>query len=53
LNGKANKGKLTLASPGTGSSPHLCGELFKHMAGLDMIHVPYRPHAVAVTPLAR
>jgi tripartite-type tricarboxylate transporter receptor subunit TctC len=31
---KANPGKLTLASPGTGSSPHLCGELFKHMAGI-------------------
>ena len=30
---RANKDKLTLASPGTGSSPHLCGELFKHMAG--------------------
>ena len=36
---KANPGKLTLASPGTGSSPHLCGELFKHMAGIEMVHV--------------
>ena len=44
--GKANKGKLTLASPGTGSSPHLCGELFKHKAGLDMIHVHYHVQAV-------
>ncbi|MFL6796786.1 MAG: Bug family tripartite tricarboxylate transporter substrate binding protein [Xanthobacteraceae bacterium] len=48
---KANKGKLTLASPGTGSSPHLCGELFKHMAGLDMIHVPYRGAAPAMNDL--
>ena len=31
-----------MASPGTGSSPHLTAELFKKMAGLDMIHVPYR-----------
>ena len=49
--GKANKGKLTLASPGTGSSPHLCGELFKHKAGLDMIHVPYREAAPAMNDL--
>ena len=48
---KANKGKLTLASPGTGSSPHLCGELFKHMAGLDMVHVPYRGAAPAMNDL--
>jgi tripartite-type tricarboxylate transporter receptor subunit TctC len=39
---KANPGKLTLASPGTGSTPHLAGELFKRMAGLEMTHVPYR-----------
>ena len=37
---KANPGKLTLASPGTGSAPHLTGELFKRMAGLEMTHVP-------------
>ena len=48
---KANKGRLTLASPGTGSSPHLCGELFKHMAGLDMVHVPYRGAAPAMNDL--
>jgi tripartite-type tricarboxylate transporter receptor subunit TctC len=48
---KANKGKLTLASPGTGSSPHLCGELFKHMAGLDMVHAPYRGAAPALNDL--
>jgi tripartite-type tricarboxylate transporter receptor subunit TctC len=34
--------KLTMASPGTGSAPHLTAELFKRMAGLDMTHVPYR-----------
>jgi tripartite-type tricarboxylate transporter receptor subunit TctC len=49
--GKANKGKLILASPGTGSSPHLCGELFKHMAGLDMVHAPYRGAAPAMNDL--
>ena len=48
---KANKGKLTLASPGTGSSPHLCGELFKRMGGLDMIHVPYRGATQAMNDL--
>jgi tripartite-type tricarboxylate transporter receptor subunit TctC len=48
---KANKGKLALASPGTGSSPHLCGELFKHMAGLEMVHVPYRGAAPAMNDL--
>src|SRR6516162_2158860 len=49
--GKANPGTLTLASPGTGSSPHLCGELFKHMAGLEMVHVPYRGAAPAMSDL--
>jgi len=49
--GKANPGKLTLASPGTGSSPHLCAELFKHMASLEMIHVPYRGAAPAMNDL--
>ena len=39
---KANPGKLTMASPGTGSSPHLAIELFKTMAGINMTHVPYR-----------
>jgi tripartite-type tricarboxylate transporter receptor subunit TctC len=48
---KANKGKLSLASPGTGSSPHLCGELFKRMGGLDMIHVPYRGATQAMNDL--
>jgi tripartite-type tricarboxylate transporter receptor subunit TctC len=38
---KAHPGKLTLASPGTGSTPHLAGELLKQMAGIEMTHVPY------------
>jgi len=49
--GKANPGKLALASPGTGSSPHLSGELFKHMAGIEMLHVPYRGAAPAMNDL--
>ena len=39
---RANPGKLTLASPGTGSAPHLSAELFRRMAGIEMTHVPYR-----------
>jgi tripartite-type tricarboxylate transporter receptor subunit TctC len=39
---KANPGKVTWASPGIGTVPHLSGELFKHMAGIEMTHVPYR-----------
>jgi tripartite-type tricarboxylate transporter receptor subunit TctC len=39
---KAHPGKLTLGSPGTGSAPHLAGELFRQMAKIDMAHVPYR-----------
>jgi tripartite-type tricarboxylate transporter receptor subunit TctC len=39
---KANPGKINLASSGTGSLPHLAGEMFKMMAGLDLLHVPYR-----------
>jgi tripartite-type tricarboxylate transporter receptor subunit TctC len=39
---KANPGKINMASAGNGSLSHLCGELFKIMAGIDMVHVPYR-----------
>jgi tripartite-type tricarboxylate transporter receptor subunit TctC len=39
---KANPGKINMASAGNGSLSHLCGELFKSMAGIDMVHVPYR-----------
>jgi tripartite-type tricarboxylate transporter receptor subunit TctC len=39
---KANPSKINMASAGNGSLSHLCGELFKTMAGIDMVHVPYR-----------
>jgi tripartite-type tricarboxylate transporter receptor subunit TctC len=39
---KANPGKVSWASPGVGTVPHLAGELFKHMAHIEMTHVPYR-----------
>lgn len=39
---KARPGKLSYASPGIGSTPHLAGELFKSMAGVDMVHVAYK-----------
>jgi tripartite-type tricarboxylate transporter receptor subunit TctC len=38
---KANPGKMTMASAGNGSPPHVAGELFKMMTGVDMLHVPY------------
>jgi tripartite-type tricarboxylate transporter receptor subunit TctC len=40
-----------MATPGNGSTPHVAGELFKIMAGVDMIHVPYRGGAPALTDL--
>jgi tripartite-type tricarboxylate transporter receptor subunit TctC len=39
---KANPGKVTFASPGVGTSPHLAGELLKYKARIDITHVPYR-----------
>jgi tripartite-type tricarboxylate transporter receptor subunit TctC len=48
---KANPGKVTMASFGTGSASHLAGELFKMMAGINMVHVPYRGGAAMVTDL--
>ena len=39
---KANPGKISMASAGIGSGPHVAGELFKMMTGVDMVHVPYR-----------
>ena len=39
---KANPGKITMASFGVGSTSHVAGELFKMMAGIDLLHVPYR-----------
>jgi tripartite-type tricarboxylate transporter receptor subunit TctC len=48
---KANPGKLNMASPGNGTGPHMAGELFKIMAGVDMVHVPYRGSPPALTDL--
>lgn len=48
---KAAPGKFTYASGGTGSSQHLAGELFKALAGVDLLHVPYRGGAQAVIDL--
>jgi tripartite-type tricarboxylate transporter receptor subunit TctC len=48
---KANPGKLNMASPGNGTGPHMAGELFKIMAGIDMVHVPYRGSPPALTDL--
>ena len=48
---KANPGKLNMASAGKGTPPHVAGELFKMMAGIDMVHVPYRGVAPAMTDL--
>jgi tripartite-type tricarboxylate transporter receptor subunit TctC len=48
---KANPGKLTYASPGHGSSPHMSAELFKHMAKVNITHVPYRGAAPGYTDL--
>jgi tripartite-type tricarboxylate transporter receptor subunit TctC len=48
---KSNPGKINMASSGNGSASHLAGELFKAMAGIDMLHVPYRGAAPALTDL--
>jgi tripartite-type tricarboxylate transporter receptor subunit TctC len=48
---KANPGKLNMASPGNGTGPHMAGELFKIMAGVDMVHIPYRGSPPALTDL--
>jgi tripartite-type tricarboxylate transporter receptor subunit TctC len=47
--GKANPGKLSYASGGMGTTSHLAGELFKSMAGIDMVHVPYKGNSPAIT----
>ena len=49
--GKANPGKLTIASAGNGSLPHLAAELLKRETGIDALHVPYRGAAPAVNYL--
>ena len=48
---KASPGKINFGSPGHGSSPHMSGELFKHMAKVDLTHVPYRGASPAYTDL--
>jgi tripartite-type tricarboxylate transporter receptor subunit TctC len=48
---KANPGKLTFASQGNGTSAHLAGELFKNLAKVDLIHVPYKGAGPALTDL--
>jgi tripartite-type tricarboxylate transporter receptor subunit TctC len=48
---KSNAGKVNMASSGKGTTTHLAGELFKVMTGVDLVHVPYRGSAPAVTDL--
>jgi tripartite-type tricarboxylate transporter receptor subunit TctC len=48
---KANPGKINMASGGTGTVTHVAGELFKAMAGVDMLHVPYRSDGAVITDL--
>ena len=48
---KAAPGKLTYGTPGIGTSPHLCMELFNSMAGVDLQHIPYKGTAAAVTDI--
>jgi tripartite-type tricarboxylate transporter receptor subunit TctC len=48
---KANPGKINMGSGGNGSSGHMAGELFKLMAGVDLIHVPYRGQGPAMNDL--
>jgi tripartite-type tricarboxylate transporter receptor subunit TctC len=48
---KTNPGKINMASSGSGNGSHLSGELFKMMTGVNMLHVPYRGAALALTDL--
>jgi tripartite-type tricarboxylate transporter receptor subunit TctC len=48
---KANPGKVNMASAGIGSAPHMAGELFNFMAGVKMVHVPYRGQGPALADL--
>ena len=48
-----NPGKISMASSGNGTVPHLAGELFKMMTGVDMVHVPYRGGTAALVDLLR
>jgi tripartite-type tricarboxylate transporter receptor subunit TctC len=49
--GPASAGKINFASAGNGNNSHVAGELFKFMAGVNMVHVPYRGVAPALTDL--
>jgi tripartite-type tricarboxylate transporter receptor subunit TctC len=48
---KSNPGKITFASGGSGTTNHVAGELFKVMAGVDMVHIPYRGDSPAIADL--
>ena len=48
---KANPGKLSYGSAGTGGANHLAGEMFKHVAGIDTVHVPYKGNGPAIVDL--
>jgi len=48
---KTNPGKINMASPGSGSTPHVTGELFKVRTGTNLVHVPYRSVAAVMTDL--
>src|SRR5262249_61945022 len=48
---KANPGKINMASGGIGTANHVAGEMFKAMAGVDMVHVPYRSDGAAIADL--
>jgi tripartite-type tricarboxylate transporter receptor subunit TctC len=48
---KADPGKVNMASSGVGATPHMAGELFQWMAGIKMVHVPYRGDAPALADL--
>jgi tripartite-type tricarboxylate transporter receptor subunit TctC len=51
LYANANSGQISMASVGIGSGTHIAGELFKMMAGVNMVHVPYRGGGPALTDL--
>ena len=48
---KANPGKLSYGSSGNGATPHLCGEMFKLIAGIDAVHTPYKGNGPALVDL--
>jgi tripartite-type tricarboxylate transporter receptor subunit TctC len=48
---RAHSGKVSFASPGHGTPPHMIGEMFKQRAGIDIVHVPYKGTAAALTDI--